>query len=123
MAKSSKKTTVRKNTKAKLQPETTKVKPARVGGRNGDGRQLDWPKVGRRRVETAHSVQTIASALKSVRESKGVSLTSLAKELEVAPATLIKFEEKGHPVSIGVVNAMAKKLGCTLEIKTSKAVK
>ena len=94
-------------------------KPGPVGGRNAASGDINWSKVGRKRKNTDDSIKDLAVALKAVRERKGIPLSKLAKELKVAPATLIKFEEKGHAISVAVVSAIAEKLDCTLEVNAS----
>ena len=93
-------------------------RPPKVGGRSNIETGVNWSRVGRRRLDNDNAVQDIAKAMKALREEKGQSIGKLAKELNVAPATIIKFEDRGHPVSIKIVTAMAERLGSTLELKT-----
>jgi ribosome-binding protein aMBF1 (putative translation factor) len=93
-------------------------RPGKVGGRSRTETGVNWSRVGRRRLENDNAVQDIAKAMKALREAKGHSIGKLAKELNVAPATIIKFEDRGHPVSIKIVTALAERLGSTLELKT-----
>ncbi len=93
-------------------------RPPKVGGRSSIETGVNWSRVGRRRLINDDAVQDIAKAMKALREAKGQSIGKLAKELNVAPATIIKFEDRGHPVSIKIVTAMAESLGSTLELKT-----
>ncbi|HIE97633.1 MAG TPA: helix-turn-helix domain-containing protein [Planctomycetes bacterium] len=93
-------------------------RPPKVGGRSRIETGVNWSRVGRRRLNNDDAVQDIAKAMKALREAKGQSIGKLAKELNVAPATIIKFEDRGHPVSIKIVTAMAERLGSTLELKT-----
>ena len=92
-----------------------------IGGRSSADRTLDWPKVGRRRLEEGQAIRALAESLKKVREAKGITVAKLAKQLEIAPATIIKFEDKGHPISVGIVNSIAEVLGCALEVKVPSA--
>lgn len=85
--------------------------------------KVNWSKVGRRRLADNDAVQALGSKLKAIREEAKVSVTQLAKDLGVAPATLIKFEDKGYPVSVKIVLMMAAKLGYSLDVTASRARK
>lgn len=106
----------KKARKTVIPKQTVKPKPAKVGGRSAVSGQVNWSKVGRRRLEQNDVLQKLAHSFKAVREKSGQSVAQIAKELEVAPATLIKFEDKGHPISIKIVLELATHLGCTLEV-------
>ena len=95
------------------------AKPEPVGGRNANSGTINWSKVGRKRKIPDEAILELARTLKTIREKKGIPLSKLAKELKVAPATLIKFEERGHAISVGVVSALAGKLDCALEVQSS----
>lgn len=100
-----------------VERQSPKPRPPKIGGRSEVSAKVNWSKVGRRRLEENNGIERLASALRTAREEKGISITKLATDLGVAPATLIKFENRSYPVSIKVVLAMAHKLGCTLEVK------
>ncbi len=100
-----------------------KSKPAKVGGKRPVSAKPNWSKVGRRRLEDNDAIQQLASTLKAIREEKKISVTQVAKDLEIAPATLIKFEDRGYPVSVKVVLALAAKLGCNLSVTKKKVTK
>lgn len=111
---------MKKNSKKKgIRRRTVPEKPRPVGNKNTDPRSINWSNVGRQRKNIDDGVNDLAKQIKAIREKKGISLASIARDLNVAPATLIKFEDRGHPVSLRVVNAMAEKLGCKLEINTA----
>ena len=110
---------MKKKAKKILARKTTPERPGKVGGRNPVSGQVNWSRVGRRRKDDDSTLINLAAELKKLREQRGVSVSKLAKELEIAPATLIKFEDKGHPVSIKVVSAFAQHLGCELQISRS----
>ena len=82
---------------------------------------MNWSKVGRRRHEDDDTISELAASLKAAREGQGVKLSALARDLNVAPATMIKFEERNHPVSVAIVLQMADKLGYQLELKKKSA--
>lgn len=89
----------------------------KIGGTVRGRKQPSWPKVGRKRLDQgADPVEPLAQAMKKAREAKKMPIGSLARELNVAPATLIKFEERNHPISVGIVLQMAEKLGYELEL-------
>ena len=94
-------------------------KPEPVGGRNASSGTINWSKVGRKRKIADESILDLARTLKTIREKKGIPLSKLARERKVAPTTLIKFEERGHAISVGVVSALAGKLDCALEVQAS----
>jgi ribosome-binding protein aMBF1 (putative translation factor) len=110
---------VKKKAVSKRGKKVEPQRPARVGGRSTVETGVNWSRVGRRRLQNDNAVQDIAKAMKALREAKGHSIGKLAKELNVAPATIIKFEDRGHPVSIKIVTALAERLGSTLELKTT----
>ena len=97
--------------------QESKSRPAKVGGRKDVSGQVNWSRVGRRRLADNEAIHELAGSLKAAREKAGVSVTQLAKQLKIAPATLIKFEDKGYPISVKVVLAVASKLGCSLVLK------
>ena len=77
---------------------------------------MNWSRVGRRRLEKNEGIKDLATTLTQLREDQGLTVTQVAKELEIAPATLIKFEDRCYPVSIKVVIALAEKLGHELQV-------
>lgn len=89
--------------------------PGKIGGLN-ESIKLDWGKVGRKKLNDDTSLVEMGAELKAIRQQQGVSLGSLAKRMDVAPATIIKFEDRGYPVSIKVVNGMAAQLGYKLQL-------
>lgn len=93
--------------------------PGKIGGRNPEAK-LTWAKVGRKRLDEDQTIAELGAELKSIREKKGLALASVAKKLDVAPATIIKFEDRGYPVSIRIVHALAKHLGYKLTLAPSK---
>lgn len=97
--------------------QSPRSRPPKVGGKSDVSAKVNWSRVGRRRLPGNDLIQSLGNTLKEYREAAGLTVAQLAKELQVAPATVIKFEEKGYPVSIKIVLAMATQLGCTLEVK------
>ncbi len=110
--------------KAAAKKKAVKVSP-KIGGTVRGRKQAAWPKVGRKRLnQEADPVEPLAKAMKKAREAKKVAIGTLARHLNVAPATLIKFEERNHPISVGIVLQMAAHLGYSLELtKASKRKK
>lgn len=96
-------------------------RPPRVGGRLGGDIKLNWSKVGRKRLAENGAIEQLASSIKQLREEQGLTVAQMAKELGIAPATIIKFEDRAYPVSVKVVLGMAEKLNCTLEVKQKKS--
>ncbi|APZ92536.1 putative transcriptional regulator [Fuerstiella marisgermanici] len=92
-----------------------KQKPPRVGGVSSGG--VNWSRIGRRRNHETDVVYQLAASLKQIREDRGESIAKVAAELNVAPSTLIKFEEKGRPISVQVVLALAQYLDCSLKVE------
>lgn len=82
---------------------------------------VSWPQSGRRPGKVDAPVSRLAEALKSAREEKGITLTQIARKLDVAPATLIKFEERGQGISVGIVSQFAAAVGCELQVKPVKS--
>ena len=113
----------KKSKKGVIPKQKAPAKPPKVGGGRPVSTTLNWSKVGRRRLEDNVAIVDLAASFKSIREEQGISVTQLAKDLGVAPATLIKFEDRSYPISIKVVLGMADKLGCTLEVKPAKGKK
>ena len=105
----------KKAKKSVIPRQQAKAKPAKVGGVSNGG--VNWSRIGRRRNHDTDAVQELASALKAVREARGESLTKVATKLDVAPSTLIKFEEKGSPISVKIVLALARYLDCSLKVE------
>lgn len=104
-----KKKAVKKKTSAKVTPQ--------IGGTVRGQKQATWPTVGRKKIHhDDDDVVAVASALKAAREQQKVSISSLAVKLDVAPATLIKFEDRSHPISIAVVSRLAQELGFNLSL-------
>ncbi|MCR9200604.1 MAG: helix-turn-helix transcriptional regulator [Planctomycetaceae bacterium] len=112
--KSAKKGSSKKAT-SKLPKRTEASRPPKVGGRSATP-GATWAKLGRRKLETEETFSQLGIELKKIREDQKISVSKLAKDLEVAPATLIKFEDRGYPISIKVVSAMANRLGYTLKL-------
>lgn len=109
---------VKKKSKKGVIPRQEKTqKPSKVGGRNEASGRVNWSRVGRRRHEENDAIQKLGQKFRDLREKEEISVTELARKLNVAPATLIKFEEKGYPVSIKIVLMMADQLGYTLDVK------
>ncbi len=94
------------------EPEHT---PPRVGGVSSRG--VNWSRMGRRRNHETDVVHQLATSLKQIREAQGESIAKVAAELDIAPSTLVKFEEKGRPISVQVVLALAQYLGCSLKVE------
>ncbi|MEQ9412128.1 MAG: helix-turn-helix transcriptional regulator [Fuerstiella sp.] len=94
--------------------QETDAKPPKVGRGLGVTGQVSWPRVGRQQSAKNNGVQKLADALKTVREENGTTVAQLAKQLKIAPATLIKFEDRGHPISVQVIIDIADKLGYQL---------
>ncbi len=101
--------------------QTPKARPAKVGGVSNGG--LNWSRIGRRRNGETDAVYELAAALKAVREARGESLTKVAAKLDVAPSTLIKFEEKGSSISVKIVLALAAYLNCSLKVVETSSAK
>ncbi|MEZ6129121.1 MAG: helix-turn-helix transcriptional regulator [Planctomycetaceae bacterium] len=78
---------------------------------------MNWLKVGRGRTDSRNAVTDLGATMKAVREQSNMSVSQLAKKLNVAPATLIKFEDRGHPVSVLIVQRMANALGYDVTLK------
>lgn len=90
--------------------------PPQVGGTVRGQKQATWPTVGRKRLNQNEAVTALASQLKAAREQQKISLSSLAVKLDVAPATLIKLEDRSHPVSVAIVLRLAEELGYELTL-------
>lgn len=90
--------------------------PPQVGGTVRGQKQATWPTVGRKRLNQNEAVTALASQLKAAREQQKISLSSLAVKLDVAPATLIKLEDRSHPVSVAIVLRLAEELGYQLTL-------
>jgi len=112
----------KKSSSRKASARTAAASP-KVGGTRRGSKAPEWSNVGRRRKDEDSPLADLASELKSLRESKKISVTSIAKKLDVAPATIIKFEDRNHPVSIGVVLGIAESLGYTLNLSKKKGRK
>lgn len=91
--------------------------PRKVGGTDRGTIKVDWPKLGRTRPSFHNPVAEFGLEMKAVREANGISVAALAKKINVAPATMIKFEDRGHPVSILIVLKMAAALGYELSLE------
>lgn len=93
-----------------------------IGGTVRGQKRASWPTVGRKKIhQDDEGVVAVAAELKAAREQQKISISSLAVKLDVAPATLIKFEDRNHPISIAVVSRLAQELGYTLSVtKVSK---
>lgn len=115
MKKKSKKAATRRSVKKK--PEAEKLP------RIGTSRKVGPPKIAARQRRREDPVLTIAASLKSIREDKGISVAKLARKLNIAPATLINFEERGHGIAISKVAAIAAALDCEVKIQPVKAKK
>lgn len=102
--------------------KATKTSTPQIGGTTRGKRVADWPKVGRSRLTPDDDpLKGLAEAVKAAREAKKVSIGALASKLDVAPATLIKFEDRQHPISVGIVARLADELGYSLTLtKASK---
>ena len=79
--------------------------PTEGPGKVGRGERLvdsmeNWPRVGRRLSRENQLLSDLAAEVRQFREAKGLSVTQLAKSLNAAPATLIKFEEKNRAIPI-----------------------
>jgi ribosome-binding protein aMBF1 (putative translation factor) len=94
----------------------TPPRPRPVGGKHAGSGSINWSNIGRKKKSTEVDIRGLATSLKSAREKKGMTISKLAKELQIAPATLIKFEERGHAISVAVVSAIAEQLDCVLQI-------
>lgn len=104
-----------KKAASKLPRRNEASRPAKVGGRS-TAPGATWAKLGRRKLESDETFSQLGVELKKIREDQKITVSRLAKDLEVAPATLIKFEDRGYPISIKVVSAMANRLGYTLKL-------
>lgn len=115
---------MKKKTKKKkgIVPRQTgeKPRPPKVGGRLPGDVKLNWSKVGRKRLAENTAIEQLATAIKEQREEQGLTVAQMARELGIAPATIIKFEDRAYPVSIKVVLGMADKLNCSLELKPAR---
>lgn len=109
----------KKKVAAKAVPKTD---APQIGGTTRGQKQATWPKVGRKRLATeADPIESLAKEIKAAREAKKISIGTMAKQLDVAPATLIKFEDRYHPISVGIVLRMAERIGYSLTLtKSSK---
>lgn len=107
----------------KMASKSTKKAAPAIGGTARGNRTADWPNVGRRRLTAKEDpLKDLSAAVKAAREAKKLTISSLATKLDIAPATLIKFEDRQHPVSIGIVAKLAEELGYTLTLtKASKS--
>lgn len=112
---------MKKKTKKGVIPRQTKSKPPKVGGISQRSSQMNWSRVGRRKSPEAESISALAEAFKTAREQQGLSVAQVAKALQIAPATLIKFEEKASPISVQVLVSYAAQLGSTLELSASSS--
>lgn len=90
---------------------------SKVGSGRGPRRNVDWAKLGRRPIERIDDVANLAAQLKQIREDRGETIGKVAGAVGVPPATLIKFEDRAHPVSVKVLTAVAEHLDCDIEIR------
>ena len=105
--------------KAKSGASKRRAAPAqrpKIGGKTDSSSRMNWSRVGRRRLEKNEGIKELATTLKQLREDQGLTVTQIAKDLGIAPATLIKFEDRCYPVSVKVVIALAEKLGHGLQV-------
>lgn len=117
MAKKAKQSAEEKVVLGRRKPTTP---PRKIGGVS-ESIKLDWGKIGRRKIDDEESLMQLAVEVKAAREAKGLSIGQLARKLDVAPATIIKFEDRGYPVSIKVVNGMAMLMGYKLQLVEQSA--
>ena len=106
--------------KAKKATSRTTTHDNQPEGSRSSSSSINWPRVGRRPSKNNESIIRLAEQLKSAREVKGLTLAQVARKLDVAPATLIKFEERGHGISVSVVAAIAAAVDCELQVKPVK---
>lgn len=106
-----------KKKKKVLPRKPAQDEPRKVGRTDRGSIRVDWPKLGRSRPSSYNPVIQFGQEMKAVREANGISVVALAKKLKVAPATMIKFEDRGHPVSILIVLKMAAALGYELSLE------
>ena len=95
------------------------ITPGKIGGVSGSIK-LNWGKLGRKRLDEDESLVELGAELKAIREAKGLSIGHMARQLDVAPATIIKFEDRGYPVSVKVVNGLALQLGYQIKLVDSQ---
>ena len=88
----------------------------RIGGRSEFAAKADGPRIGRRKKSQNAAINDLATALKELREEAGISRSKLAKQLDIAPATLVRFEEKGQSISLAVVIQIVERLKCSLQV-------
>lgn len=105
-----------KKKKKVLPRKPAQVEPRKVGGTGRGANKVDWRKLGRSRPSSQNPVADFGLEMKAAREASGMSVAALAKKLKVAPATMIKFEDRGHPISILIVMRMAAALGYELSL-------
>ena len=121
--------TAKKSAKKKLAVKKEAVKKIVLGyraptegpGKVGRGERLvdsmeNWPRVGRRLSRENQLLSDLAAEVRQFREAKGLSVTQLAKSLNAAPATLIKFEEKNRAIPIKLLLQLCDKLGVSLHV-------
>lgn len=105
----------------KKKPASSRRASSESNGKVGSGmavrRKVDWPKLGRRPIERTDGVAELAKQIKEIRERQGETIGGIALDVGVPPATLIKFEERAHPVSVQVLTSVVERLGCELQIK------
>jgi len=115
--KAAKKTAKKTAKKVALGFRTPATRPPKVGGRerSTDMREM-WARVGRRPLEESAALAELASEVKRLREAKGLSIAQLAKKIEAAPATLIKFEERGSGIPLKVLLIICAEVGAVLKV-------
>ena len=120
MKKKASRKSAQKKASPKLARRSESPRPAKVGGRSAKP-GATWAKLGRRKLESDETFSELGVELKKIREDQQITVSKMARDLEVAPATLIKFEDRGYPISIKVVSAMANRLGYQLKLTPLKA--
>ena len=88
----------------------------KIGGRT---RQVKQPPARRGRTPVYTTAQQILRDLgrrvKAIREGQGISVAQLASRTNIAPQTIIHFEDEGRPIRFFVMHQIAESLGYDLE--------
>lgn len=119
--KSPKKKAARKLT---LRRRVPAERPPKVGGRERSTDLKDmWSRVGRRPMLESVALADLSGEIKRIREAQGVSIAQLAKKVEAAPATLIKFEDRGAGIPLKLLLTVCAALGSELKVVSASKSK
>ncbi|MEZ6060114.1 MAG: helix-turn-helix transcriptional regulator [Planctomycetaceae bacterium] len=83
-----------------------------IGGRNAKVSPAVSRHVRRTRISAAEmALAKLADEFQSLREQKGMSVAQVAKASEVAPQSIIQFENRTRPMMFDKLHAIAAALG------------